>query len=73
MESGNGVSMYPTNESVADMSVSSVTFEPLPDILAKTVGSRALRPRITCIDKQKQATAAKLVSKYCVYLPASIQ
>ena len=65
VESGHGVSMYPTNESTAD--VSSVTFEPLPDILAKTVGSRALRPRITCSDEQRQTTAAKLVSKLFVW------
>ena len=59
VESGNNVSMYPANESATD----SVMFEPLPDILAKTVGSRALRPRITCSDEQRQTTAAKLVSK----------
>lgn len=72
VESGHGVSMYPTSESSTDMSVSSVTFEPLPDILAKTVGSRALRPRITCIDKQRQAAAAKLVTVYQPFLRSQL-
>ncbi|XP_060560239.1 insulin-like receptor isoform X2 [Ruditapes philippinarum] len=61
-ESVRDVSMYPTNESVHDSS--NVTFEPLPDILAKTLSSRALRPRITCTDKEKQSAAAKLVTIY---------
>ncbi|XP_045213080.2 uncharacterized protein LOC123563954 isoform X2 [Mercenaria mercenaria] len=61
-ESVRDVSMYPTNQSVHDSS--DVTFEPLPDILAKTLSSRALRPRITCSDKEKQLAAAKLVTIY---------
>ena len=65
-ETGRGVSMYSTSETSLDASTNNITFEPLPDILAKTVGSRALRPRITCIDKDKQEAAAKLVSKYFI-------
>ncbi|KAK3592670.1 hypothetical protein CHS0354_015972 [Potamilus streckersoni] len=58
-------------ESARGVSVSSenatgdgIVFEPLPDILAKTVGTRALRPRITSADKEKQANASKLVTVY---------
>jgi len=62
MESGRNVSMYSSNENSQD--TSNVNFEPLPDILAKTVSSRALRPRISSANSEKQAAAAKLVSEY---------
>lgn len=62
LESGSrNVSMYSSNDSSHD--TSNVTFEPLPDILAKTLTTRALRPRISSADAEKQSAAAKLVSK----------
>jgi len=62
VEGGRNVSMYSTNDSTHD--ATDITFEPLPDILAKTVSTRALRPRITNLHADKQAVAAKAVSKY---------
>ncbi|KAL3877897.1 hypothetical protein ACJMK2_035540 [Sinanodonta woodiana] len=60
-ESARGVSVYPSIENAAG---DGIVFEPLPDILAKTVGTRALRPRITSADKEKQSNASKLVTVY---------
>ncbi|KAH3872056.1 hypothetical protein DPMN_035269 [Dreissena polymorpha] len=62
-ESGrNDLSMYTGHDSSHDMT--NVTFEPLPDILAKTLSTRALRPRIVCSDTQKQSEASKLVTVF---------
>ncbi|XP_021358764.1 tyrosine-protein kinase abl-1-like isoform X2 [Mizuhopecten yessoensis] len=63
-EAGHDYSMSPTNESVNSSIVSNVTFEPLPDILAKTVAATALRPRITSVDKEWQKEAARQLTVY---------
>ncbi|XP_033735002.1 serine/threonine-protein kinase LMTK2-like isoform X2 [Pecten maximus] len=63
-EAGHDYSMSPTNESGDSSIVSNVTFEPLPDILAKTVAATALRPRITSVDKEWQKEAARQITTY---------
>lgn len=63
-EAGHDYSMSPTNESGDSSIVSNVTFEPLPDILAKTVAATALRPRITSVDKDWQKEAARQITTY---------
>ncbi|XP_060067188.1 insulin-like receptor isoform X2 [Ylistrum balloti] len=63
-EAGHDYSMSPTNESVDSSIVSNVTFEPLPDILAKTVTATALRPRITSVDKEWQKEAARQITTF---------
>ncbi|XP_052769468.1 serine/threonine-protein kinase LMTK1-like isoform X2 [Mya arenaria] len=62
VEGGRNVSMYSSHDNPND--VSDITFEPLPDILAKTVSKRALRPRITCTNPEKQTVAANAVTVY---------
>lgn len=59
-----GFSIFSTQNTVADSSdANQVTFEPLPDILAKTVSATALRPRISSLEKEQQRIAAKHISK----------
>ncbi|KAL5018935.1 hypothetical protein ScPMuIL_004657 [Solemya velum] len=59
-EYGRGYSMF-DDDGAETSSSSQVTFEPLPDILAKTVTATALRPRISSLEKDKQEHASKLV------------
>ncbi|XP_061182070.1 serine/threonine-protein kinase LMTK2-like isoform X2 [Saccostrea echinata] len=62
---GQGLSIFSTQNAVAETSeVSQVTFEPLPDILAKTVSATALRPRISSIEKEQQRISAKHITVY---------
>ena len=61
IEGGYGNTVYsPTDTS----EISQVTFETIPDILAKTVTATALRPRISCTDVGIQKQSAKRVGKY---------
>ncbi|XP_048757628.2 uncharacterized protein LOC125667960 isoform X2 [Ostrea edulis] len=60
-----GFSIFSTQNAVADSSdANQVTFEPLPDILAKTVSATALRPRISSLEKEQQRIAAKHITVY---------
>ncbi|XP_062567208.1 serine/threonine-protein kinase LMTK2-like isoform X2 [Saccostrea cucullata] len=62
---GQGLSIFSTQNAAAETSeVSQVTFEPLPDILAKTVSATALRPRISSIEKEQQRITAKHITVY---------
>ncbi|KAJ8318687.1 hypothetical protein KUTeg_003778 [Tegillarca granosa] len=60
-EIGGNYSLYTSHDGSGDSS--RITFEPLPDILAKTVAATALKPRITCLDNERQKLAAKSVCK----------
>ena len=61
IEGGYGNTVYsPTDTS----EISQVTFETIPDILAKTVTATALRPRISCTDVGIQKQSAKRVASY---------
>ncbi|XP_052068864.1 serine/threonine-protein kinase LMTK2-like isoform X1 [Mytilus californianus] len=44
--------------------ISQVTFETIPDILAKTVTATALRPRISCTNTEIQKQSAKRVASF---------
>ncbi|XP_050394125.2 serine-rich adhesin for platelets isoform X1 [Patella vulgata] len=58
-----GISLEPSDLVTVDSSgFTSVTIEPLPDILSKTVSTSALRPRIRCIEKSKQESALRLIT-----------
>ncbi|KAK3091020.1 hypothetical protein FSP39_016540 [Pinctada imbricata] len=62
---GQGFSIYTSQNLIASQQdAAQVTFEPLPDILAKTVTATALRPRISCIDREKQRNSAKHITVY---------
>lgn len=65
-EHGNAYSMF--DDGAETSSSSQVTFEPLPDILAKTISATALRPRVSSLEKDKQEHASKLVSKFIEFI-----
>lgn len=65
---GQGFSIFSAQNAAADTSdVNQVTFEPLPDILAKTVTATALRPRISSIEREQQRITAKHISNYDLF------
>lgn len=61
---GQGFSIFSAQNGAAEdtTDVNQVTFEPLPDILAKTVTATALRPRISSIEREQQRITAKHIS-----------
>nr|XP_022315834.1 serine/threonine-protein kinase LMTK2-like isoform X3 [Crassostrea virginica] len=62
---GQGFSIFSAHNTAADTSdVNPVTFEPLPDILAKTVSATALRPRISSVEREQQRITAKHITVY---------
>lgn len=66
---GQGFSIFSAQNAAAEdtTDVNQVTFEPLPDILAKTVTATALRPRISSIEKEQQRITAKHISNHDLF------
>lgn len=66
---GQGFSIFSAQNGAAEdtTDVNQVTFEPLPDILAKTVTATALRPRISSIEKEQQRITAKHISNHDLF------
>lgn len=66
---GQGFSIFSAQNAAAEdtTDVNQVTFEPLPDILAKTVTATALRPRISSIEREQQRITAKHISNHDLF------
>ncbi|XP_063444162.1 serine/threonine-protein kinase LMTK2-like isoform X1 [Mytilus trossulus] len=60
LEGGFGNTVFSQDTS----DISQVTFETIPDILAKTVTATALRPRISCTNTEIQKQSAKRVASF---------